>query len=94
MTIPAVPCVCFYLLASSLTLSISAINDTSLSTMLKKEKKKEKNHNSTHAIKTIITQRLQTLVMGCFEINKTWKMEAEETARQIEYNKLAIISVC
>lgn len=34
----------FYLLASSLTLSISAINDTSLSTMLKKTKKKERKH--------------------------------------------------
>lgn len=32
----------FYLLASSLTLSISAINDTSLSTMLQKEKKRKK----------------------------------------------------
>lgn len=40
----------FYLLASSLTLSISAINDTSLSTMLKTGKqKKEENHSLIHA---------------------------------------------
>lgn len=77
MTIPKVPCVFFYLLASSLTLSISAINDTSLSTMLKKEKrKKKKHHNLIHArtpskSKAVTTQRLQTLVMGSFEINKT-----------------------
>lgn len=86
MVILKVPCVVFfhlfgsfiyiYLLASSLTLSISAINDTSLSTMLKKEKRKEKTHKLIHAgtplvSKDITVQRLQTLLVGSLEISKT-----------------------
>lgn len=95
MTIPEVPWHALYLLASSLTLSISAINDTSLSMMLKKEKKENCNLiHSRSPPKSKAKERLSDISYGSFEISKILKKW--KTTKQLGKLtlKLVTITVC
>lgn len=67
--------------------------------MLKKRKKEIKNHNLIHArtpskAKAVTTHRLQTLITGCFEMDKTKKLKLNKHLGKPATKKLVIMSVC